>query len=82
MRGVNELMEVHMDELNLTNEEMECLKMWMRQAIAQVEVQEATRAMLAEQALNNKTGSHQKFAARRPRRSRLAEIIQGQLETV
>lgn len=77
-----ELMEVHMDDLDLTSDEKACLRMWFRQAIAAVEVQEATRAMLAEQELNNKTSSHQKFAARRPRRSRLATIVKQQMEMV
>ena len=71
-----------MDDLNLTSDEKACLRMWFRQAIAQVEVQEATRALLAEKELNEKTNSHQHFAARRPRRSRLSAIVKQQMEMV
>lgn len=53
----------------LTSDERRCLRMWFRQAIAHVEMEEAKRAILAE---HNPTRSvHPKIAGRRARRSRL-----------
>lgn len=64
-----------LDELGLTSDEKECLRMWFRQAIAKVEMEECKKALLAEDAANNTKPSHQKFSARRPRRSRLTQIV-------
>lgn len=64
-----------MNDMELTIEERRCLRMWFRQAIAQVEMEEAKRALLAEQNIATRS-SHSKFAGRRTRRSRLNTIVQ------
>ncbi len=63
-----------MKDTQLTADERECLRMWFRQAIAQVEIEEAKRALLAEHATT--PNSHSKFAGRRTRRSRLTTLVQ------
>ena len=68
-----------MDDLDLTADEKRCLRMWFRQALAHVEMEEAKKALLAEHA-PTKT-SHSRFSGRRTRRSRLAEIVK-QMEMV
>ncbi len=62
-----------MDDMELTADERRCLRMWFRQAIAQVEMEEAKRALLAEHA--SSPNAHTRYAGRRPRRSRLAAIV-------
>ncbi len=62
-----------MDDLNLSPEDKRCLRMWFRQAIAHVEMEEAKRAIFAEH--NIETGNkHSRFAGRRTRRSRLTSL--------
>lgn len=69
-----------MDDLDLTADEKRTLRMWFRQAIAHVEMEEAKRALLAEHAPAK--NSHSRMAAgRRTRRSRLNTIVK-QLEMV
>lgn len=63
-----------MNDTELTSEERRCLRMWFRQAIAHVEMEEAKRALLAEHA--ESTGnSHSKVTGRRTRRSRLGTLV-------
>ncbi|MBX9688294.1 MAG: hypothetical protein K2X27_16415 [Candidatus Obscuribacterales bacterium] len=63
-----------MNEMDLTDDERRCLRMWFRQAIAHVEMEEAKRALLSEHAGSSRS-SHSKFAGRRTRRSRLTAIV-------
>lgn len=62
-----------MNDMELTSDERRCLRMWFRQAIAHVEMEEAKRALLAEQATTR--NAHSKFAGRRTRRSRLTALV-------
>jgi hypothetical protein len=62
-----------MYDTELTADERQCLRMWFRQAIAQVEMEEAKRALLAEHSVT--PSSHSKFAGRRTRRSRLTSLV-------
>ena len=54
----------------LTNEERRCLQMWFRQAISQLERQEATDRLLREQRADRKLkpGHHALEIRRRPTR--------------
>jgi hypothetical protein len=63
-----------MTKLALTNEEKRCLQMWFRQAIAQLEREEATDRMLRQHGANDKVQSshHTIELRRRPTRSRPA----------
>jgi hypothetical protein len=62
-----------MTRSELNKEERECLQMWFRQAIAQVEREEALHSLLKEQALNEGTKiAHHAIAARRRPSRRLA----------
>lgn len=61
-----------MNDMELTSDEKRCLRMWFRQAIAHVEMEEAKRALLTEHATTRNV--HSKFAGRRTRRSRLDAI--------
>lgn len=63
-----------MEDMGLTADERRCLRMWFRQAIAHVEMEEAKRALLAEDQNVTKT-AHPKYAGRRARRSRLGSIV-------
>lgn len=62
-----------MNDTVLSADERQCLRMWFRQAIAHVEMEEAKRALLAEHATT--TSPHTKFAGRRTRRSRLTSLV-------
>jgi hypothetical protein len=64
-----------MNDIELTADERACLRMWFRQAIAHVEMEEAKRALLAEHEVATTRSSHSKFAGRRTRRSRLTSIV-------
>jgi hypothetical protein len=59
-----------MTNMALTNEEKRCLQMWFRQAIAQLEREEATHRMLRERAADEKvqTAHHMIELRRRPTR--------------
>lgn len=63
-----------MDDMGLTADERRCLRMWFRQAIAIVEMEEAKRALLAEDQTTTR-GAHPKYAGRRARRSRLGSLV-------
>lgn len=62
-----------MNETVLTNDEIRCLRMWFRQAIARVEMEEAKNALLAEH--SGSQPSHPKISGRRTRRSRLKVLV-------
>jgi hypothetical protein len=67
-----------MEDMVLTSEEKKCLQMWFRQAIAKIEVEEATRSLLKEHASDSiatRTG-HPSISVRRAApRSRFARIV-------
>lgn len=58
------------NDIVLSNEERECLRMWFRQAIAKVEVEEATAAIIRDRAFFYGTESHRTAAVTRRRSSR------------
>ncbi len=58
------------NDIVLSDEERECLRMWFRQAIAQVEVEEATAAIIRDRAFFEGTESHRTGAVTRRRASR------------
>lgn len=62
-----------MNDTELTIDEIRCLRMWFRQAIAHVEMEEAKQALLAEHATTR--NAHSKVTGRRTRRSRLSAIV-------
>ncbi|MBX9572764.1 MAG: hypothetical protein K2X77_27960 [Candidatus Obscuribacterales bacterium] len=64
-----------MDDMGLTADERRCLRMWFRQAIAIVEMEEAKRALMAEDQTTTTRGAHPKYAGRRARRSRLGDLV-------
>lgn len=64
-----------MNDMELTADERRCLRMWFRQAIAHVEMEEAKRALLAENQETTTRTNHPKYAGRRARRSRLGSIV-------
>jgi hypothetical protein len=61
-----------MYDTELTVDERRCLRMWFRQAIAHVEMEEAKQAIMAEHAITH--NSHSRYTARRTRRSRLTSL--------
>lgn len=63
-----------MNDVELTSDERRCLRMWFRQAIAHVEMEEAKRALLAEHAPEANTHNN-KVVGRRTRRSRLGNLV-------
>ena len=63
-----------MEEMGLTADERACLRMWFRQAIAHVEMEEAKRALITENEASTRS-VHPKYAGRRARRSRLSSIV-------
>jgi hypothetical protein len=55
-----------MNETTLTNDERECLRTWMRQAIAQIETQEATtRFIQSRKILEGTPQVHRESVTRR-----------------
>jgi hypothetical protein len=55
-----------MNETTLTNDERECLRTWMRQAIAQIETQEATtRFIQSRRILEDAPQVHRESVTRR-----------------
>lgn len=58
------------NDIVLSNEERECLRMWFRQAIAKVEVEEATAAIIRDRAFFEGTESHRTAAVGRRRTTR------------
>lgn len=58
------------NDIVLSQEERECLRMWFRQAIAQVEVEEATAAIIRDRAFFEGNESHRTAAVTRRRTSR------------
>lgn len=63
-----------MKEEVITKEERECLRMWFRQAIAQLEKQEVAKAMYSEHYCDDdeqKSGHRYAVTRRRSRRSRV-----------
>ena len=58
-----------MYDTELTVDERRCLRMWFRQAIALAEVDDAKRAIQAEQEASHTL--HARYAGRRTRRNRL-----------
>lgn len=67
-----------MEETVLSKEEKVCLQMWFRQAIAKIEIEECTRALMKEHAADNaaRVGGHPSISVRRASpRSRLARIV-------
>ncbi len=65
-------------EVNLTDDEKRCLKMWMRQAIVKLEQQEACAALLADNKVESPTRTaHTSVAGRRTKRvsARAHELV-------
>lgn len=60
-----------MSDMTLTNDEKRCLQMWFRQAIVQLEMEEATANITKFYAGDTKTreGHHAPVAARRQRQT-------------
>lgn len=68
-------------DLALTKEERECLRTWFRQAIAQVEIEEATAAIIRDRAFFEGNESHRTAAVprRKATRSRAGTHARGVL---
>lgn len=66
-----------MNEEVITAEERRCLRMWFRQAIAQLEQQETTAAMYNEHYGEEETGrkNNHRYAVARRRNSRKGRMI-------
>ncbi len=62
-----------MNDTELTADERECLRLWFRQALAQAEIEDAKRSLLAEHSTT--PVSHTRYAARRARRSTLTPLV-------
>lgn len=58
------------NDIVLSKEDQECLRMWFRQAIAQVEIEETTAAIIKDRAFFEGTESHRTAAVSRRRASR------------
>jgi len=65
------------NDLALSKEEKECLRMWFRQAIAQVEVEEATAAIIRDRAFFEGNESHRAAAVSRRRAARTRTATHG-----
>ncbi|PZM80473.1 MAG: hypothetical protein DKT66_14535 [Candidatus Melainabacteria bacterium] len=69
------------NDIDLSNEEKECLRMWFRQAIAQVEIEETTAAIIRDRAFFEGTETHRTNAVgvKRPSRGRVTTHGRGVL---
>lgn len=69
------------NDIVLSKEDQECLRMWFRQAIAQVEIEEATAAIIRDRAFLEGTETHRTGAVTRRRagRSRSGTHVRGVL---